>query len=54
MSVGDYIAEVELQPNQGFEIVDSGDPDGHLTIRGDKDRLAAHVRHVCPAERNIV
>lgn len=50
MSVGDYIAEVELVPDEGFEIVDLGDPDGHLTIRGDKHRLAARVSRVYPAE----
>jgi hypothetical protein len=50
MSVGDYIAEVELVGNEGFEIVDLGEPDGHLTIRGDKRRLAAHVNRVYAAE----
>jgi hypothetical protein len=50
MSVGDYIAEVELVPNEGFEIIDLSEPDGHLTIRGDKHQLAARVVRVYPAE----
>jgi hypothetical protein len=50
MSVGDYIAEVLLGPGGDFEVVDTGAPDGHLTIRGDKDQLADRVRRVYPAE----
>ncbi len=49
MTVGDYIAEVVLGPGDGVEFVDLGDTDGHLTIRGDKDRLAARVARVYPA-----
>ena len=50
MSVGNYIAEVELVQGEGFEVVDLAEPDGHLTIRGDKSRLAARVIRVYPAE----
>lgn len=50
MSVGDYIAEVVLGPGDGVEVVDPRDVDGHLTIRGDKDVLAARVARVYPAE----
>jgi hypothetical protein len=40
MQVGEYIAEVELEPGMGFDIEDLREPDGHLTIWGDPDRLA--------------
>ncbi len=52
LSVGDYIAEVLLAPSEGFEIVDLGASDGHLTIRGDKTRLAARVARVYAADSN--
>lgn len=50
MSIGDYIAEVLLGPGEGFEIVDDDDPQGHLTIRGDKHQLAARVADIYPAD----
>jgi hypothetical protein len=50
MSIGDHIGEVLLGPGEGFEIVDMNETDGHLTIRGDKDRLAARVADIYPAE----
>ena len=52
MSIGDYIGEVLLVPGEGFEIAGPADVDGHLTIRGDKDRLAARVLDIYPAETN--
>jgi hypothetical protein len=50
MSVGDYIGEIILGPGAGIEIVDPGEPDGHLTIRAPKEVLAARVADVYPAE----
>jgi|HubBroStandDraft_6_1064221.scaffolds.fasta_scaffold501283_1 hypothetical protein len=50
MSIGDYIGEIVLGPGAGIEIIDSEEPDGHLTIRGPKDVLAARVADVYPAE----
>lgn len=49
MRIGEHIGEVLLAPREGFEIVDDGDPEGHLTLRGDKDRLAARVAQIYPA-----
>ncbi|HEV2973889.1 MAG TPA: hypothetical protein VGX69_02700 [Solirubrobacteraceae bacterium] len=50
MSIGDYVGEVLLISGAGFEFVDLNEPDGHLTIRGEKNRLAAQVADVYPAE----
>lgn len=52
MSIGDHIGEVLLRAGEGFEIVDDGDPEGHLTLRGDKHRLAACVARIYPAARS--
>jgi hypothetical protein len=50
MSIGDHIGEVVLLPGSGVEIVDPREPDGHLTIRGPRDVLAACVADIYPAE----
>jgi len=51
--VGYFIAEVALVPDEGFEIEDLGEPDEHLTVWGDADKLAAAVRRIYPAESNL-
>lgn len=54
MTIGAYVAEVELTPGEGFEIEDLEDPEGHLTIWGHPDRLATATRRIynpeAPAE----
>jgi hypothetical protein len=50
MSVGDHIGEVLIAPNHGFEIVDDDDPEGHMTLRGDKHLLASSVANIYPAQ----
>jgi hypothetical protein len=50
MTIGDYIGEVVLGPGEGFEVVDLGEIDEHLTIRGNKDQLALRVARVYSAE----
>lgn len=47
--VGNYIAEVELAAGQGFSLEDLGEEDQHLTIWGEKGRLAGAVGRICPA-----
>jgi hypothetical protein len=50
---GDFIAEVDLVPDRGFEIEDLQEETGHLTIWGDPVCLAEAVhRPPYPAERN--
>ena len=46
MRVGEYVAEVELTPNQDVDVEDLGEPDEHLTIWGDPDRLCAATRRI--------
>ncbi len=46
LRIGDYIAEVELLPGRGFAIEDPGHASGHVTVWGDKERLAASVRQI--------
>jgi hypothetical protein len=46
LRIGDYIAEVQLVKDQGFEIEDIGDVGGHLTIFGDPRALAAAVTDI--------
>lgn len=48
---GEYLAELELTPGEGFDVEDRRKRDGHLTIWGDPLKLAATVRRVFPAER---
>lgn len=43
---GNYIAEVFLEPGEGFDVEDLGEPDGHLTIWGDAAKLASAVRRI--------
>lgn len=50
MRLGAHIAEVCLQPGQGFEIEDLEQDDEHLTIWGDPDQLAAAVRRIFTPE----
>jgi class 3 adenylate cyclase len=50
--IGEHIGEVLLTAGQGFEIADDDDPEGHLTLRGDKDQLAARVARIYPAGRD--
>ena len=52
--LGDHVAKVTLQPDEGFEIdaPPNTDPRGHLWIKGDKDRLAAAAGPIYPAARN--
>lgn len=46
IQVGNFIAEVELSPDQGFAVEDLEEEDGHLTIWGDPDRLAGATRRI--------
>ena len=46
---GNFILEVELTPGSGFLLEDLGEPDEHLTIWGDKTRLAQAVTRVYAA-----
>lgn len=47
--MGNYVAEVELIPDQGYLLEDLGEPDEHLTIWGDPARLAGAVGRIYPA-----
>lgn len=47
--IGEYIAEVALIPDLGFEIEDLGQIDEHLTIWGAADALADAVVSIYPA-----
>jgi hypothetical protein len=49
VELGRYIAEVNLEPNSGFDVEDLHEPDEHLTIWGEPDRLVAAVRRIYPA-----
>ncbi|MHB8660218.1 MAG: hypothetical protein ACYC91_20225 [Solirubrobacteraceae bacterium] len=49
VELGEYIAEVDLEPGGEFDIEDLQEPDEHLTIWGDPDRLVAAVRQTYPA-----
>lgn len=44
--MGNFIAEVELQPDRDFSIEDLDEPDGHLTIWGDPAQLAQAVSRI--------
>ena len=46
---GNFIAAVELTPECGFSLEDLNEPDQHLTMWGDKDRLAGVVGRIYPA-----
>jgi hypothetical protein len=50
VKVGYHIAEVRLVPDAGFSIEDLGEPDEHLTIWGDRFRLAEAVSRVYAVE----
>lgn len=47
--MGSYVAEVELDVDQGFEIEDLGEPGEHLTVWGEQTRLASAVGRIYPA-----
>lgn len=47
--IGDYVAEVELLPGQGFFVEDLHRPDEHLTTWGDPAGLASAVARIYPA-----
>jgi len=47
--MGNYIAEVELGPDEGFSLEDLDEPDEHLTIWGEPARLAAAVGRIYSA-----
>jgi hypothetical protein len=49
MTLGQYIARVELTPGVGFCIEDLAEVDEHLTIWGDKHQLAEAVRRINPS-----
>jgi hypothetical protein len=49
VELGEYIAEVSLEPDCGFDIEDLHEPDEHLTIWGEPDRLVEAVRRIYPA-----
>ncbi|HEV3323832.1 MAG TPA: hypothetical protein VG147_16780 [Solirubrobacteraceae bacterium] len=52
LRIGDYIADVELQPGNGFELAGPPDERGHMTLRGNKDRLAVATKRVYAAHRD--
>jgi len=52
LKMGDFIAEVELVPDAGFELAGPPDRRGHMTLRGDCHRLAKATKRVYPAARN--
>lgn len=47
--MGEFMAEVELQPGRDFFIEDLGHDDGHMTLWGDRQLLAAAVKRIYPA-----
>jgi hypothetical protein len=47
---GRFVAEVQLDPEHGFEIEDLQEPDQHLTIWGEKAQLAQAVRRIYSAD----
>jgi hypothetical protein len=49
VQLGAFIAELDLQPNEGFDMEDLHEPDGHLTVWGDPARLAQAVRRTYAA-----
>lgn len=51
VSVGYYIAEVNLMPNAGFLIEDLDEPDGHLTVWGEPSALAVSVAEIYAAAK---
>jgi hypothetical protein len=46
---GHHIAAVELTPECGFSLEDLNEPDQHLTMWGEKSRLAGAVVRIYPA-----
>ncbi len=48
--VGDFVAQVRLTGGQAFSYEDPGDLDGHMTLWGDKVKLASCVVDIVPAE----
>jgi hypothetical protein len=44
IQIGEYVAELELVPNQDFSVEDLHEEDEHLTIWGEPNRLAAATR----------
>lgn len=50
VKVGYHIAAVRLVPDAGFSIEDLNEPDEHLTVWGDRFRLAEAVSRVYAAE----
>ncbi len=46
IQVGEYIAEVQLTRGHGFSVEDLQEIDGHLTIWGAADLLAAATRRI--------
>lgn len=49
IKAGHFIAEVLLEPENGFDIEDLGEPDEHLTIWGAPQPLAQAVQAIYPA-----
>jgi hypothetical protein len=50
-SVGQgFVAEAILEPGEDFQVEDLGKPDGHLTIWGDRTKLAEAVRAIHAAD----
>lgn len=51
VKLGEYIADIELTPGEGFELAGPPDERGHLTLRGSRDKLAAATINVYPARK---
>ena len=49
LRIGNFIAELKLGPDQGFFVEDLHEEDGHLTVWGDKNRLAGTVQRIYSA-----
>lgn len=47
--VGDHVAELRLDPGQGFKYAEWGSP-GHLTVKGDPIKLCLAVVDIVPVE----
>jgi hypothetical protein len=52
LKMGHFIAEVELVPGRGFEFAGPPDRRGHLTLKGDPERLVQATKDVYPAARS--
>jgi len=49
VKIGDFIAEVNLEPEQGFLVEDLGAEDQHLSLWGDPDQLVGAVGSIARA-----